>query len=59
MTIEFKFATGHTVTIAPNGLTGKVVGLYVDQDGIKMANVQYSDSSRAVHCEYFRESELS
>jgi hypothetical protein len=59
MGVAFEFALGQKVMMAINGKTGEVVGLWLDEDGIKQAMVRFADGSGAVNETWFREKHLS
>ena len=58
MTYEFEYNLKDEVVITINGLTGKVVGLFVNEDGIKEINVEYADGNGLIAREWVREEKL-
>ncbi len=57
-TVQFNFQTGQDVVINRTGIKGTVKSLYIDEDGIKYAFVEYADVGGRIQDKYFREDKL-
>ena len=58
VTIQFQFSILDEAIITRNNIKGTVKGLYIDEDSIKLAFVEYATTDGKIIKDYFRESAL-
>lgn len=59
LTVEFPCGIGSEVTIKLTRVVGAVKGWMIDEDGVKMAWVEYADANKAIRSDWIREGELT
>jgi hypothetical protein len=59
MNVSFKFSVGESVVIIATGVTGKVLGNHINSAEQQYTLVQYADTSKTVHQDWFAEADLA
>lgn len=57
--VEFPCEIQREIVIKVTQVVGVVKGWMIDEDGVKMAWVNYADTTKAIHSEWIREDELT